>query len=207
MEREKVASLPDRHIFSGILKKEGCLPRLEELINAQPAAPGGGSFSQRFADKFPTAGTDKMTNAWLDGHAPFRDSQKRRFLRRLQRPEVKFISGRRLTFRREAALSPRGRENSEFPVVHKTWVHFLLSCFKYLPFLSHLVSEGFKTNQAIYNWNLTWVFGLILYSNIRLNLRHGCKREQRQQTARIKAYIITMIKVSSLNELSQGKIQ
>ena len=28
----------------------------------------------------------------------------------------------------------------------------------------------------------------MLYSNIRLNLRHGCKREQRQQTARIKAY-------------------
>ena len=43
-------------------------------------------------------------------------------------------------------LSPRGRENNEFPLVHKTWVHFLLLCFKYLPFLSHLVSEGFKTN-------------------------------------------------------------
>ena len=59
--------------------------------------------------------------------------------------------------------SLRADVRTEFPVVHKMWVNFLLSYFKYLPFLSHLVSEGFKTNWAIYSWNLTWVFGLILF--------------------------------------------
>ena len=129
-----VASLPDRHIFQWNIEKGRMFTAVRRVDKCPACSPGRRELFLEVCGQIP--------HSW-----------DRRFLRRRQRPEVKFISGRRLTFRREAALSPRGRENSEFPVVYKTWVHFLLSCSKYLPFLSHLVSEGFKTNYAIYNWN------------------------------------------------------